>query len=66
MQKLLLLAATKKPYEVDMIQFLEFYLQDFDEDLLRGQLKLSQTVFQPKKMQLLQTLFHSVKDQVRE
>ena len=39
MQKLLLLAATKKPYEVDMIQFLEFYLQDFDEDLLRGQLK---------------------------
>ena len=39
MQKLHLLAAIKKPYEVELIQFLEFYRQDFDEDLLRGQLK---------------------------
>ena len=39
MQDLLLNAASKKPYETELRKFLSFYHDDFDQELLEGQLK---------------------------
>ena len=46
MQNLLLLAASKKSYEKELKDFLTFYKDDFDEDLLEAQLKTFSNNFQ--------------------
>ena len=49
MQDLLLLAATKKSYDELLEEFLSFYKNNFDKELLRGQLKTLSNSFPVKE-----------------